>query len=188
VATPFSASGIKDNYNRGILADFLWSHIKDGSPLSVVSAFFRVYTYDALKGYLDRIGHIDFLFGEPRFVRSLDPDKTEKKSLIIDMSGLKLADCPKQKRAVQECQDRILKKVSIESVKQTNFLHGKMYHISCFSRMTFTPTKLTCLSTSRRPGFRHWRTYQRNNGFLVLRKSMLRSPTTTTPSAAASNP
>ena len=73
---------------------------------------------------------MDFLFGEPRFVRSLDPDKTEKKSFIIDSSGLKLANCLQQKRIAKECADWIRDKVSIKSVKQTNFLHGKMYHIS----------------------------------------------------------
>jgi hypothetical protein len=63
VTTSFSASGIKDNYNRGIVADFLKAHIKDGSLLSVVSAFFTIYAYDALKDCLDHIGHMDFLFG-----------------------------------------------------------------------------------------------------------------------------
>jgi hypothetical protein len=47
--------------------------------MSVVSAFFTIYAYDALRPHLDRIEHMDFLFGEPRFIRSLDPDKTEKK-------------------------------------------------------------------------------------------------------------
>jgi SNF2 family DNA or RNA helicase len=123
-------SGIQDNYSRGIVADFLKSHIKDGSYLSVVSAFFTIYAYDVLKACLDRIEHMDFLFGEPRFIRSLDPDKTEKKSFLIDSAGLRLANCLQQKRVAKECADWIREKVSIKSVKQTNFLHGKMYHIS----------------------------------------------------------
>jgi hypothetical protein len=76
-------SGIRDNYNRGSVADFLKTHIKKNSRLCVVSAFFTIYAYDTLKDLLDRIEHMDFLFGEPRFIRSLDPDKTEKKSFII---------------------------------------------------------------------------------------------------------
>jgi len=63
MAKPLPISGIKDNYNRGIVADFLESHIKDGSLLSVVSAFFTIYAYDALKDCLDHIGYMDFLFG-----------------------------------------------------------------------------------------------------------------------------
>jgi hypothetical protein len=63
VATPSSASGIKDNYHRGTVADFLKTHIKGGSLLSVVSGFFTIYAYDALKDYLDHIGYMDLLFG-----------------------------------------------------------------------------------------------------------------------------
>ena len=85
---PLSMSGIRDNYTRGNVAEFLKSHIQEGSQLSVVSAFFTIYAYEALKESLDRIGHMDFLFGEPRFLRALDPDKTESKSFIIDSTGL----------------------------------------------------------------------------------------------------
>jgi len=130
MAKTIPTSGIRDNHTRGIVADFLKSHIKEGSHLSIVSAFFTIYAYEALKDHLNRIGHMDFLFGEPRFVRSLDPDKTEKKAFIIDSAGLKLANCLQQKRIAKECADWIRNKVLIKSVKQTNFLHGKMYHIS----------------------------------------------------------
>jgi len=54
--------------------------IQDGSRLSVVSAYFTIYAYDALKDCLDRINHLDFLFGEPSYVNRLDPSKTEKKA------------------------------------------------------------------------------------------------------------
>jgi SNF2 family DNA or RNA helicase len=123
-------SGIRDNHTRGNVAEFLKSHIQEGSQLSVVSAFFTIYAYEALKESLDRIGHMDFLFGEPRFLRALDPDKTESKSFIIDSTGLRLANTLTQKRIAKECADWIREKVSVRSVKQASFLHGKMYHIS----------------------------------------------------------
>ena len=128
--TPAFASGIRDNHKRGIVADFLRSHIKQGSRLSVVSAFFTIYAYDLLKDYLDQIDSMDFLFGEPRFVGALDPDKTEKKSFVIEPDGLKLARVLQQKRVARECADWIREKVSIKSIKHTNFLHGKLYHVS----------------------------------------------------------
>lgn len=121
-------SGIRDNYSRGTVADFLKTNVQDGSRLSIVSAFFTIYAYDGLKERLDRIDHLDFLFGEPRFLRSLDPDKTEKKAFIIDTSGLKLTNTLHQKRVARECADWIRQKVSVKSVKLSNFLHGKMYH------------------------------------------------------------
>ena len=55
--------------------------------MSVVSAYFTIYAYEALKTHLDQIDHLDFLFGEPRFIAGLDPDKTEKKSFILDATG-----------------------------------------------------------------------------------------------------
>jgi len=63
MAKSVPASGIRDNYSRGIVADFLKSYIRDGSHLSVVSAFFTIYAYDGLEDCLDHIGHMDFLFG-----------------------------------------------------------------------------------------------------------------------------
>ena len=42
-------SGLRDNHTRGIVADFLRAKIQDGSRLSVVSAYFTIYAYDALK-------------------------------------------------------------------------------------------------------------------------------------------
>jgi hypothetical protein len=49
-------SGLRDNYSRGNVADFLRTKIRDGSQLSVVSAYFTICAYDALKTCLDRIG------------------------------------------------------------------------------------------------------------------------------------
>jgi len=123
-----TASGIRDNHTRGTVGEFLKANINDDTQLSVMSAFFTIYAYDALKERLDRIGHMDFLFGEPRFIRSLDPDKTEKKAFIIDSSGLKLANTLEQKRVARECSAWIRDKAAIRSVIKANLLHGKMYH------------------------------------------------------------
>jgi predicted transport protein len=123
-------SGIRDNYRRGTAADFLRAKIAPDSYLSVVSAYFTIYAFDALKEDLSHIEHLDFLFGEPRFINALDPDRTEKKAFIIDTTGLHLANALEQKRVARECSDWIRAKVAIRSVRQANLLHGKMYHIS----------------------------------------------------------
>jgi SNF2 family DNA or RNA helicase len=124
-------SGLRDNHTRGTVAEFLTEKIRHGSRLSVVSAYFTIYAYDALKAGLDRIEHLDFLFGEPSFVNQLDPSKTEQKSFKIDdAKGLKLANKLQQKRVARECADWIEQKVNIKTVKQSNLLHGKMYHVA----------------------------------------------------------
>jgi len=123
-------SGIRDNHHRGAVADFLKAKIHSGSRLSVVSAYFTIYAYDALREKLDQIEHLDFLFGEPRFISSLDPDKTEKKSFILDGNGLHLANHLEQKRVARDCAEWIRQKVEIKSIRHAQLLHGKMYHIA----------------------------------------------------------
>ena len=123
-------TGIRDNHSRGTVADFLRAKIQSGSRLSVVSAYFTIYAFDALKNCLNTIDHLDFLFGEPSFVNRLDPSKTEKKSFIIDADGLELSNRLQQKRVAKECADWIERKVDIKTIKQSNLLHGKMYHVA----------------------------------------------------------
>jgi phosphatidylserine/phosphatidylglycerophosphate/cardiolipin synthase-like enzyme len=98
--------------------------------LSIVSAYFTIYAYDALKTCLNRIDHLDFLFGEPSFVSRLDPNKTQKKSFIIDADGLELANKLQQKRVARECAEWIESKVDIKTITRSNLLHGKMYRVA----------------------------------------------------------
>lgn len=123
-------SGLRDNHSRGTVADFLRTKIQSGSNLSIVSAYFTIYAYDALKAELECIEHLDFLFGEPSFVNRLDPSKIEKKAFIIDNEGLELSNKLQQKRVAKLCADWIERKVDIKTIKQSNLLHGKMYHIA----------------------------------------------------------
>ena len=58
------SSGIRDNYQRGSIGDFLKKKIKAHANLSIVSAYFTIYAFEALKPQLTSIDHLDFLFGE----------------------------------------------------------------------------------------------------------------------------
>ncbi len=128
MAIASNQSGIWDNHNRGAIGEFLREKIKPGSKLSFVSAYFTIYAYAALKDELDGIDHLRFLFGEPRFIQSLDPKKTEKKAFRIEDDELSLAHRLKQKRVAKECADWLQNKTEIRSIKKPGFLHGKMYH------------------------------------------------------------
>ena len=64
-------SGIRDNYLHGKAGDFLRDVIVPDAELSFVSAYFTIHAYDALQNELEHASCLRFLFGEPRFVRSL---------------------------------------------------------------------------------------------------------------------
>ena len=132
--TSLFPSGIRDNRHRGTVGRFLQDHIKDGSSLSIVSAYFTIYAFDALRSSLLGINDLRFLFGEPRFINRLDPERTEKKSFIIDSGGLQLTNQLELKRVARECAAWIEEKVEIRSIQKENLLHGKMYHIDNTNR------------------------------------------------------
>ncbi|MGB4802455.1 MAG: helicase-related protein [Anaerolineae bacterium] len=123
-------SGLRDNFQRGSVGEFLREKIQPGSTLSLVSAYFTIYAYAALQDRLDTIEHVRFLFGEPRFVRTLDPARTDKKAYRIEDSGLELSNRLQQGSAARACAAWIRQKVEIRSIRQANLLHGKMVHIA----------------------------------------------------------
>jgi hypothetical protein len=106
-------SGIHDNHKRGPVGDFLKEKIQKGADLSIVSAYFTIYAFEALREQLLHINHLDFLFGEPGFIRSLDPDKTAKKFFKIVDEHLELAKRLKQKQVARECADWVRSKVNM---------------------------------------------------------------------------
>ena len=123
-------SGIKDNYTRGEVGEFLREKIGSGSKLSIVSAYFTIQAYDALKEKLDNIDHLDLLFGDPRSVASVDP-KTGAKSFEIpeEDEGMQLRQRLEQKRVAIECEKWLKEKVDIKSIEKDRLIHGKLYHI-----------------------------------------------------------
>jgi hypothetical protein len=42
-------SAIRDNRHRGTVGDFLKAKVEENSTLSIVSAYFTIYAFDALK-------------------------------------------------------------------------------------------------------------------------------------------
>jgi len=127
-----SLSSIRDNKNRGTVGQFLIDNIKSESDLSIVSAYFTIYAYSYLKGQLDSINKLKFLFGEPTFIKSLDPTKTNKRDFKIedDKIVIPIESRLTQKSVARECSEWIQQKVEIKSMVKPNFLHGKMYHVT----------------------------------------------------------
>ena len=51
---------IRDNHDRGTVGDFLKSNIENGSSLSVVSAYFTIHAFEALKGICGKLTDFGF--------------------------------------------------------------------------------------------------------------------------------
>ena len=88
---------IRDNHKRGCVGDFLKQQIDEGSNLSIVSAYFTIYAYQRLKDNLDNIESLDFLFGEPTFIKNIDPLKTDRKEFKIEDDKLVIPGFSKDK-------------------------------------------------------------------------------------------
>lgn len=123
-------SGIRDNLRRGTVYEFLAQEIKNGSVLSIVSAYFTINAFEALQKPLNEIENLRFLFGDPDFIKNLDPTNTEKKAFKITDTGLELHKQLQQKLIAKACAEWIKEKVEIRSTRESNLLHGKMYHIA----------------------------------------------------------
>ena len=121
---------IIDNRKRRV-GDFLRNSIKAGSNLSVVSAYFTIYAYEALHDVLEKAGQMRFLYGEPTAIGTPDPGGDEGKSFrLIEDGGMALKQALAQKPLARACAAWIGKQVEIRTINRANFLHGKLYHIA----------------------------------------------------------
>ena len=124
------SSGIRDNRARGSAGDFLRSKVSAGSRLSVVTAYFTIFAHARLRAELDRPEAVRLLFGEPRFVGQHDPEREESKAFLLSAHGLSLGNRLSLKRAALDCAAWIEQKVAIRTVRQSGFLHGKLFHVA----------------------------------------------------------
>jgi hypothetical protein len=124
-----TTSGIRDNYLHGAAGDFVKKSLIPEAKLSFVSAYFTIHAFNALRGELEGIQALRFLFGEPRFVRSLDRENKQSRRFNLTEQGLFLGNQLFQRRLAKDCADWIRRKVEIRSITRSSFLHGKLYHI-----------------------------------------------------------
>lgn len=125
-------NSIRDNkFDITSVGSFLKQVLKSDSEASIVSAYFTIYAYHHLKNELDGIKGLKFLFGEPTFLKAMDPDKVNPRDFRIEDDGMIIPPQSKlkQKTIARQCSDWIKSKVEIRSMVKPNFLHGKLYHI-----------------------------------------------------------
>lgn len=127
-----SVSSIRDNRQRGSVGKFLEEKIESGASLSIVSAYFTIYAYQYLKEEMNGIANLRFLFGEPTFLRSIDPAKANKKGIGIEDENLVIGTRQRlgQRTQAKECAEWLREKAEIKSMVKPNFLHGKCYLVN----------------------------------------------------------
>ena len=122
---------ILDNHNPpSRVGEYLRKLLGGGAEtLRIVSAYFTVYAYEALRDELNNAGAVRFLYGDPGSVGEVDPGEKESKGFDLTERGLSPQNLLQQKRLAKDCAKWIKKRVEIRTIKQANFLHGKMYHL-----------------------------------------------------------
>ena len=114
---------IIDNINNTIKKD-LQTVIKNGSKIFIAAACFSIYAYQELKGQLEDISELRFIFTEPTFVTEKTPKVrrefyipriSRERSLYGTEFEVKLRNELTQKAIAKECADWIRKKVTFKS-------------------------------------------------------------------------
>ena len=125
-----STNAIVDNIHRRV-GDVLRERIDAGSRLSIVSAYFTIYAFAALRDALAQVSRTRFLYGEPRGVGAVDPSAEDVKAFrLTDDGGIELQRVLSQKPLARACAEWIEQHVDIRTITQANFLHGKLYHVA----------------------------------------------------------
>ncbi len=136
--TKLRAGDLTDPSNEAIVdnrsckvGDFLRRNIKAETDLAIVSAYFTIYAYEALRDELEQAGTTRFLYGDPTATSTPDTGDDSVKSFKLNEEGnMELQQALKQKLLARACEKWIQQKVEIRTIKQANFLHGKLYHAS----------------------------------------------------------
>lgn len=129
------------------LKDDLSLTLKRGDKLSIASACFSIYGYQALKEQLNQIDELRFIFTSPAFLKERAPkEKREfyiprldrERALYGTEFEVKLRNELTQKAIARECADWIRKKVQFRS-NLTGRNITKSFNIVSDENVTYTP-------------------------------------------------
>ena len=111
----------------------LEKHIKKGSKVSTISAYFTMYAYSALKKELDKIDEMRFIFTTPSFSKNKDKEAREYEIVNNNIFGnefeLKLRNEMTQSAVAKDCAKWLKDKVEIKSYKEPNVAQPRMIHV-----------------------------------------------------------
>lgn len=117
-----------DNKKTGKVGDKLKENIESNSKLSIISALFSIYGFDALQKELSKVENARFLFSEP-------PTTTDETlpPLFQELSGDKFErrfqNKLTQTQKARECAAWLSEKAEIKAVKTPHTLNQNLFHI-----------------------------------------------------------
>lgn len=138
---------IFDNVTR-IVKEDMAIEIKKGSKLSIAAACFSIYAYQALRGQLDTIDELRFIFTSPTFVKEKAqklkrefyiPRINRERSLYGTEFEVKLRNELTQKAIAKECSEWIRKKVVFKSNITNENMGGFVNVIAAANAITYMP-------------------------------------------------
>ncbi|PJK17306.1 helicase [Chryseomicrobium excrementi] len=124
-----------DNKKTGIVGDALKPYFKKNAKVAIMSSYFTIYAFEALKKELMKVEEVRFLFIEPTFTSekytktTTDSDKTDReKKLSGSELEIKMRNELTQAKIAKECADWISSKVKMKSLTSP-LTQNRLVHI-----------------------------------------------------------
>jgi len=119
---------IIDNRSSEILGEVLKNNLERGGSLSLITAYFTVYAYQALKKELSSLGEVKILFSDPVFSEKQDrgPGIFQPTAILGDTGEYGLKNKLDLQRIAEECAQWVKAKTKIRSAVNSGMVGTKM--------------------------------------------------------------
>ncbi|RBP04960.1 helicase-related protein [Rossellomorea aquimaris] len=124
-----------DNKRSGIVGDALKPYFKKDAKVAIMSSYFTIYAFEALKKELMKVDEVRFLFIDPTFTSekhtqgTTDIDKTgREKRLSGSELEIKMRNELTQAKIAKECANWISAKVKMKSLTSP-LIQNRLFHI-----------------------------------------------------------
>ena len=129
-------ASLLDNH-QAKLVDYLRQHLSSAEIFRLVTAYFSIYGFVQLAEQLEKDElQTRFLFGDPKSAGNIGTEPKSGRAFSVTESGLSIvgnsldSSILLQRKIAERCAEWVKKEsVQIRSLKTSNFLHGKMYHL-----------------------------------------------------------
>lgn len=124
-----------DNKRSGIVGDALKPYFKKDAKVAIMSSYFTIYAFEALKKELMKVDEVRFLFIDPTFTSekhtqgTTDIDKSgREKKLSGSELEIKMRNELTQAKIAKECAEWISTKVKMKSLTSP-LIQNRLFHI-----------------------------------------------------------